>query len=91
MYGTLKFSYIISKSKPGIGSYIKEDEMAGVPMNLNERNYRVAFSVESFLGEKKQQNDPRYVKYMFRMVGQRDGEEYQRMLDYHTCTDEDYD
>ena len=53
MYGTLKFSYIISKVKPAIGSYYKEGEMAGVPLNLNERNFRVAFSVESFLGQKK--------------------------------------
>ena len=50
--------------------------MTGVSVNLNERNYKFAFTVESFLNPKKQKRDPRYVKYLFRMYGQKNGKEF---------------
>ena len=65
--------------------------MSDVSINLNERNYKFAFSVESFLHPKQRKSDPRYVKYLFRMYGQRNGEEFQRIIPYHNCTDEEFD
>ena len=32
-----------------------------------------------------------YVKYLFRMYGRKNGQEYERILSYHNCTDADYD
>ena len=71
MYSTLKFSYLITKHNPNISSYYIFDEMSGIEVNLNKRNYRVAFSVESFFNPVEQKRDPRYVKYLFRMYGKR--------------------
>ena len=47
--------------------------MSGIPLNLNERNFRIAFTVESYLTPYKQKRDPRFVKYMFRLSGKRNG------------------
>ena len=91
MYGTLKFSNLFTKPSPIINSYYAENEMAGVAFNLNERNYRVAFTVESFYAPIQQKSDPRYVKYLVRMYGQRNGQSFQRVLPYHKCTEEEFD
>ena len=90
MYGALKFSHLMTKHNPQIGSYFKENEMSGIALNLNERNYRIAFTVESYMSPKKQKSDPRYVKYLFRLYGKKKGKEYEKILSYHDCTEEDY-
>ena len=64
--------------------------MNGRLVNLSKQNFRIAFTVESFTLDPKQLNDGRYIKYIFRQYGKRNGEYYQRILPYHTCTDEDY-
>ena len=58
-------------------------------VNLNEINYRVAFTVEGY-HDQEMKNDPRYVKYMVRIFGIKDGEKYQKMIPYHICTDSDW-
>ena len=72
-YGMLKFSNLITKPNPIINSYFAENEMSGLSVNLNERNYRVAFTVESFREPILQKNDPRYVKYLVREYGRKNG------------------
>ena len=47
-YATIKFSNLITKPGPIINSYDNENSMAGVTVNLNEKNYRMAFTVESY-------------------------------------------
>ena len=91
MYGALKFSHLMTKHNPQIGSYFKENEMSGVSLNLNDKNYRIAFTIESYMSPKVQKNDPRYVKYLFRLYGKRNGVKYEKLLTYHNCTDADYD
>ena len=50
----------------------------------------MAFSIEGFLdGEIK--DDPRYVKYLVRLWGKRDGVRYEHILDYHKCTPAELD
>ena len=34
--------------------------------------------------------DPKYVKWIFRMYGKKDNKQFEKMLDHHICTDEDY-
>ena len=83
--------HLATKHNPNISTYYLEDGMSnGNVLNLNEKGFRMAVSVESFLG-KKQKNDPKYVKYIFRLAGKKNGISYQKILPYHTCTDEDYD
>ena len=72
-YSILKFSNLITKPNPIINSYYEENGMSGVKVNLNERNYRLAFTVESFRSPILQRNDPRYVKYLVREYGRRNG------------------
>ena len=91
MYGALKFSDLVTKPNPIINTYFKDDGMTGTFLNLNERNFRIAFTVESFLSPIKQKNDPRYVKYLVRLNGKRNGQPYQKVLQHHTCTDEEFD
>ena len=64
--------------------------MSGIPVNLNERNYRIAFTVESYLDPKMHKRDPRFVKYLFRLIGKRNGLDYDKVLTYHNCTEADY-
>ena len=59
-------------------------------LNLNERKVRMAFMIEGFRS-KDLKIDPRYVKWIFRQYGKKDGKEFERLLTYHNCTDEDYD
>ena len=59
-------------------------------VNVNEIGFRMAFTVENYL-DNKLINDPRYVKWYLRMYAKRNGEWYQEMLPYHTCTQADFD
>ena len=49
----------------------------------------MAFTVEGYL-DKVNKFDPRYVKIIARIFGKNKGENYEQVLDYHKCTDEDY-
>ena len=47
---------------------------SGEGIDLNERNVRLAFTVEPVFGKNKMmKNDPRYVKWLVRVKGSRDG------------------
>ena len=91
MYGTLKFSHLVSKHNPAVSSYFIDDGMQGESLNLNERKYRIAFTVESYLEPIEQKRDPKYVKYLFRLYGRKNGQEFERHVSYHNCTDADYE
>ena len=74
-----------------MSSYFKEDYYAsGESVDLSEKNFRMAISVEDYLAPIRQKNDHRYVKWQFRLWGKRDGQDFQRILPYHKCTDYDY-
>ena len=59
-------------------------------MNLNEEGFRFAFTIESFL-KKEVRDDSAFVKYIVRAFGKKDGEEYEKLLDYHKCQDRDFE
>ena len=47
-----------------MSSYFKEDYYEnGEEVDLSERNFRMAISVENYLAPIEQKNDPRYVKW----------------------------
>ena len=73
-----------------MNSYYKENYWPdGEGIDLDERNVKIAFTIEDTYGVKKQKSDPRYVKWFFRLHGYLDGKIYQRIYPYHRCTDED--
>ena len=73
-------------------SYLKDNSYSlnGESINLSERNFRIAVTIEDYFAPKKLKNDERYVKWIFRLYGKTNGIFYQHMLSYHKCTDEDY-
>ena len=72
-YGLLKFSYLITKPSPIINSYLTDREGEGYSINLNDRNYKFAFTVETYKEPLMRIDDPRYVKYIVREYGRRKG------------------
>ena len=90
MYSMIKLGHLVTKHNPNISTFYKDNEMYGISLNLNERKFRFAFTVESYRQPKEQKNDPRYVKYLVRYYGKRKGKEFQRILPYHKCTEDDY-
>ena len=50
----------------------------------------MAFAIEGYL-DKKTKDDPRYVKYIARVVGVNQGHPYERLLPVRKCKDDDYD
>ena len=56
---------------------------------MNERNVRIAFAFEGFR-DLELKDDPRYVRWIFRQYYKSGGEEKERLLSHHKCTDEDY-
>ena len=72
-----------------MSSYIKDvddDER----LDLKQSNFRIAFSVENYYPPLFLKNDPKYVKWLFRLWGKKDNKSYEVILPHHMCTDEDY-
>ena len=58
-----------------MSSYFKDDAHApDFKLNLNEKNFRFAVSIEDYYSPRKLKNDPNYVKWLFRLYGKRKGE-----------------
>ena len=90
MYGGLRASNMVARQNPNISSYYIENVMNEKPIDLNERNLKMAFTIESFYSPIKQKNDSRYVKWLFTMSIRKDGKDQEFVINYHKCTDEDY-
>ena len=77
-YATIKLIQVLSKSNPNVSQFV--DEMHydySERVNLSDIDFQIAFTVEGYF-DKKQRNDPRYVKYMARLRGTEDGVSYER-------------
>ena len=59
-------------------------------IDLNEINYRIAFSFVN-ANNKKRKDDPRYVKMIARTVRRIDGILSETVLGFHRCTDKDWE
>lgn len=90
-YSTLKAIELVSRHNPQIGEALLEEGYSSEAekVSFKDVNLRFAFGVQdSVLGEDKL--DPRYVKYLVRLDGAKDGVRFEKILSYHKCTDEDY-
>ena len=91
MYAGIRFEHLVERKNPVMSQYYKENYYgSGEGIDLYERNIRLAFSVEPVFGTKVMKNDPRYVKWLVRYAGKRDGKDFQRILPHYKCTEEDY-
>lgn len=50
----------------------------------------MAFAVEGYLS-RELKDDPKYVKYLARSFGIKNGVEFERILPFHKCTEDDWD
>ena len=59
---------------------------------MNKNDFRLAFAVENYKTNKlKDDPDGDFLKWIFQIHGRKDGEYFQKPLNYHKCTDEDFD
>ena len=59
-------------------------------LDLNEINYRIAFSFEGE-SDRKLKNDPKYVKILARAVRRVDNVLSETVLGFHKCTSKDWE
>ena len=90
-YGTLKIFHLVTKHNANV-TIVEDLDVFDFTetLNLNEINFRFAFSVVGY-HSREIKNDPRYVKYLVRIFGKKEGKEYERLLPYRLCTDSDWD
>lgn len=90
MYACLKTIHLVYKANPLInevpnpGYFSNKDAL-----NLNDLDFRFAFTVENYMTGQVR-DDSRYVKWIIRFFGKEDTVPYERVVDYHKCTAEDY-
>ena len=90
-YGSLKFYHLISKHNANVTSVLETDVFDFNEItNLSEAGFRLAFSVRGF-NSLELKDDPRYVKYLVRMYGKKEGRFFERIIPYHKCEESDWD
>lgn len=81
---------MLGKKNPNVQSYLDRNVFdQSEILNLEEINFRVAFTIEGY-HSREMKNDPRYVKYLVRIFGRHEGKEYERLLNFHKCTESDW-
>ena len=89
-YAILKCIQLLNRENPTINDYpIEEYFGVAETVNLNEIEFKFAFSYRN-RETHSLVDDPRYVKYIVRKTGIRNGTEYEELLPFHKCTDDDY-
>ena len=54
MYASLKFSHLVERHNPAMNSFYKENYYeSGEGIDLDERNVKIAFTIEDTYGVKK--------------------------------------
>lgn len=91
IYASIKMIELVGRRNPTINdSKIDNEFPASETVNLNDINWRMAFSVENF-GTRDAIFDPRYVKWIVRFLEKRGENFTERRLSTHKCTAEDFE
>ena len=90
MYGAITFHRLVTKYNPNINDYYV-DVVVGEKANLNDHNFRVAFTVEDYNKPRQIKDSEEYVRWVFRVFGIKDNVMFERLIPYHKCTEEDYE
>ena len=90
MYSAIKFEQLITKYNPNINDYYVDAAIDNV-VNLNDKNFRIAFMVEDYYAPHQIKDSEEYVKWVFRVFGYKDNISYERLIPYHRCNEKDYD
>ena len=90
IYAGIKFNHLINRENPNINKIDIEDYYSVEEvLNLTEIGFRVAWSVEGNL-DKQNKIDSKYVKWLSRISGKKDGEWYQKIMPIHKCNEDDF-
>ena len=91
VYASIKVIHLLSKHNPNV-VMVHEKNFFDYKdkLDLNQIDFRLAFSVENY-HTREFKNDPRYVKYLVRIYGVENGEEYEHIIKYHKCEQKDWD
>ena len=85
LYALVQFLNLASNKNLNLSIFVDEHHFnKDDKYNLNESNFRIAVAIEGFR-KKDMKDDPRFVKWIFRVYGKKDGEEYERILSSHKC------
>ena len=89
LYALIKLNVLLNHENPNVSTFldlfaIDQWEKLALP----EKELYFAWSIEGYLDEELK-DDPRYVKYIMRMRGRRNGIDFETLLDYHKCTPEE--
>ena len=68
LYASIKFQHLITKHNPNINNY-NVDVVPGDEVNLNEFNFRIAFTIEDLYAPRELKNNETFVKWVFRVNG----------------------
>ena len=92
VYATTKTTHLSSVYGQTISTYFEDANNNSIEsaLNLNFRDLKIAFAFEGYL-DNKLKFDPRYVRIIFRLGGKRQNLNYERFIDYHICTEQDYE
>ena len=89
-YALLKGIHLLHRTNPTINTYLIPSHFDNYEtVNLNEIGFRLAFSFRSYKSHLLI-DDPRYVKWIVRRTGKRNGTNFEEILPFHKCTDADY-
>ena len=89
-YGLLKMIHLLDKANPNVTVVSDKDVYDfNEILNFGEINFRIAWSIEGY-HSREMKNDPKYVKYLVRKVGRKNGESFEKIMDYHICTEDDW-
>lgn len=89
-YAVVKMNQLVAGDNPTIVEFFIPDYYSKLDrVRPGEKGFRIAYSVEGYLDEERK-DDPRYTKWITRLVGRKNNEDYEKVLSHHECTEEDY-
>ena len=90
VYSSITLLQLMNKHNPSV-SEVKELDFYNFKeiLSLKDIDFKIAFSVEGY-HSRELKNDHRYVKYLVRTFGFKDGVQFEEILDFHECTDDDW-
>ena len=89
-YAAVKFLHLYNRHNPLLSTYYQDVEANEILNFSEQKEFKIAFSIEDYYEPKKLKNSPEYVKWLFRLMTKKDGVWSDRELGTHICTDQDY-
>ena len=89
LYSFVKFEHLMSRHNPNLAQIDKPGAIDEAEvLNFREKGLNFAFHVEG-MNPRETKIDPRYVKFIARLYGRKNGEKYEKVLSPHLCTSND--